>query len=64
MSTAPTPEPDASVNKVNGKEKSSNASTCVVHILVLRVSKALVCSGVHKNESFFNKLCRGLQIKP
>jgi hypothetical protein len=64
MSTAPTSEPDASVSKMNDREKSGNARTGDVHILFFRVSKALVCSGVHKNEYFFSKLCKGLQIKP
>jgi hypothetical protein len=64
INTAPTPNPDASVSSVKGKEKSGNASKGATHILSLRVLKALVCVGVQRKESFFNKSCKGLQIKP
>jgi hypothetical protein len=49
---------------MNGELKLGSANIGVVDIFSLRLLKAAVWLGVHKNESFFSKSWRGQHMMP
>jgi hypothetical protein len=63
MSTAPMPVSEASVSNVKGSEKTGKARTGADDIASFNIEKATECWGDHMKESFFNRSCKGLQMR-
>ncbi|MCI53669.1 hypothetical protein A2U01_0074916, partial [Trifolium medium] len=59
ISTAPMPDPEASVSKINFSVKLGSAKTGAADIAIFNCSKALLASSFHSKESFFNKAVSG-----